>query len=448
MSVWRRVRPRSERDGHPFAPGHLPVVGHLPLLYEGAAKLFRRSQAEVGPVFWIDMGFGKERLFCVGPESLDLLRSPSITSDGAYDVFRSMGGRSLLMTDGATHRHVRSAMTPTFSMQGLSLSGFTSSLASMVEGRVDAWLSRGAVAALPEMQDMALDIMLRAGGVPVERLREWRQAYGEFTLGLIPVPGNLPGLPHYRSARAQKWLDAELKQLIERARLGYEQGGLLGTLVHARSDNGELLSVDDLVDNLRVIFFAGHETSASVMAWILLLLSRRPALWRALMDEHEAQPDAPLPASPKDLRRFPVAEAIFRETVRMYSPGWFLFRTAVKDFVVSGRTIKEGTPLAISPAALGRDPNLFSDPDRFDLGRWLGRTGAPTPIELSPFGGGTHFCLGYGLAMFEAVCVQVALARECMRRGLRLAHRGPEPRHVYLPIAHPSTATPITFERV
>ncbi|WP_437763007.1 cytochrome P450 [Sorangium sp. So ce281] len=444
----RRIsRPCAQREDHPVAPGGVPVLGHLPLLYLDATGLFRRSQATVGPVFWVDLGFGRERLFCMGLESLELLRSPSVSNDGAYSDLDEMAGRSLLTTDGAPHRHMRAALSPSLSLHGLSISELTVPLASLIEARIDRWLSRGSVDVLPQMKDLTLEIILRISGAPVDRLQDWKVAYRDFALGLFPVPGHLPGLPRYRSARARMWLDAELARLIARARHGHAEGGVLSGLVNARDESGEPLSTDELVDNLRAMLLAGHETSASVLAWMLFLLARRPALWDALVDEYEAQPDSSLPASPKELRSFPVAEAIFRETLRMHAPVWFILRTAVNDVVSSGRHIKAGTPLAISPAALGRDPNVFSDPDRFDLGRWMGRAKAPTPLELSPFGGGSHFCLGYGLALFEAVCLLVALARGCKKRGLRPAHRGAEPRPLYFPLAHPWSTSHVQFER-
>ncbi|XXT19190.1 cytochrome P450 [Sorangium sp. So ce429] len=437
----------ARRGGHPVAPGRAPVIGHLPLLYLDATGLLLRSQAAVGPVFWVDLGFGRERLFCVGSESLDLLRSPSVNSDGAYRDLGDMAGQSLLTTDGAQHRHMRSALNPSFSFHGLSASELTAPLASLVEARVDRWLSCGAIDVLAEMKDLTLEIILRVTGAPVDRLQDWKLAYRDFALGLFPVPGHLPGLPRYRSARARAWLDAELEKIIARARLGHAEGGVLGGLVNARDDNGEPLSTEELVDNLRIMLLAGHESSASVLAWMMFLLARNRALWGALADEYDAQPDTPVPASPKDLRRFPVAEAMFRETLRMRPPAWFVFRTALTDIVSSGRHIQAGTPLALSPAALGRDPDVFADPDRFDLGRWTGRAKAPTALELSPFGGGSHFCLGYGLALFEAVCVLVALVRGCRRRGLRPAHRGAEPRPLYFPFAHPWSTTRVQFER-
>ncbi|AUX39128.1 cytochrome P450 [Sorangium cellulosum] len=447
VRLWRKVRPCADRDDHPVAPGGLPIAGHLPRLHLDAPGFLLRSQAELGPVFWVDLGFGRERLFCVGPDSLDLLRTPSVENDASDPEIKSMFGGSLVTADGASHRHMRSALGPSFSTHGLSVSGLMAPLVSLIEEHIERWLSRGSVDALPEMQDLTLEIVLRLAGVPVDRLHAWKQAYRDFILGLIPVPGHLPGLPRYRSARAQTWLNAELRQLVDNARLGHAQGGLLGTLTSARDENGEALSTDELVHNLRVILFAGHETSASVLAWVILLLARRPDLWRSLMDEHDAQAGGPLPSSPKDISKFPIAEAIFREALRLYPPVWFMLLRTGTDIVVSGRSIKAGTPMAISPAVLGLDKTNFPHPERFDAGRWTGRSRAPTPLELAPFGGGSHFCLGYGLALFEGVCLQIALARACKRRGLRPVHDGAEPRPGYLPLTQPRTTARVRFER-
>jgi cytochrome P450 len=165
-------------------------------------------------------------------------------------------------------------------------------------------------------------------------------------------------------------------------------------------------------------------------------------VWRRLRDEALAAPG--LPRSPKELRQFPYAEAVFRETLRLHPPVFQDARHASVDFEVAGSTIKAGTILNIPVLTLSRDPDLYPDPDAFRPERWLDRKEPPTPMEMVQFGAGPHFCLGYHLAWMEIVDFAVALGRELPARGPRL--RGAFPASRYLPILHPSANMRARFD--
>jgi cytochrome P450 monooxygenase len=162
-----------------------------------------------------------------------------------------------------------------------------------------------------------------------------------------------------------------------------------------------------------------------------------------LSDEaHSCEP----PASPAELKSFPVAEALFREVLRLYPPLSLTTRETTDAISIAGHSIPRGTVLGIPLGALARDPELFPDPDRFDLSRWFGRKTPPSPIELAPFGGGPHFCLGYHLAWMESVLFIVSLVKQMQARRLRprLVSRS-KPRQVFLPLGHPSGGTQVLF---
>jgi len=92
------------------------------------------------------------------------------------------------------------------------------------------------------------------------------------------------------------------------------------------------------------------------------------------------------------------------------------------------------------------DPAIYSQPERFDPGRWLGRGAPPTPIEMAGFGGGAHFCLGYHLAWLEVQQFLVALAQKMRAAKLRpQIADGPAPREIFFPLRHPSSSSRIVF---
>ncbi|WP_441285799.1 cytochrome P450 [Sorangium sp. KYC3313] len=434
---------RTDQDSFPTAAGELPVIGHLPVLYRDAIGLLRRSRSALGPLFWVNLGFAQRRLFYVGADALDLLRAPEVVMDHPEHL-RGIVGSSMAGQDGSLHRHMRSAINPSFSPQGFAKEA-AATIASAIAAKMDAWLQQESFAVYPAMRDLTLEIILRVCGVPTGDVRAWSRAYRELFLGVYPIPGRLPGMPAYRSDRARAWIDDRLRKLLALARGGGAAGSLVEMLSNARDDEGEPLSDQGIVDNLRAILLAGHETSASILAWIVIVLTRRSEVWSALCDEHAAAPDASVPMSAREADRLPVANAVFREVLRLYTPVWFTFRTVTDTITLSGRHVPRDTPLALSPAQFGYDPSLFPDPDRFDLSRWRDRSSPPGPLELAAFGGGPHFCLGYNVARLEALQLQFMLVGALRRAGLVPHLEGASPKHVYFPIGHPTAATRVAF---
>ncbi|WP_437585269.1 cytochrome P450 [Sorangium sp. So ce1000] len=434
---------RTERDSIPTAAGELPVVGHLPVLYRDAIGLLRSSSSALGPLFWVNFGFAQRRLFYVGSDALELLREPELVMDHPEHL-KGIVGRSTVGQDGPSHRRMRSALYPSFSPQGFAKE-VSATIAAVFDARIDACLRKESFAVHPTMRDWTLDIMLRICGVPTQDVHAWSRAYRELFLGVYPIPCRLPGLPAYRSDRARAWIDDHLRELLALARAGRAAGSLVEMLSNARDDEGEPLSDQAIVDNVRAILLAGHETSASILAWIIIVLARQRELWSAICEEHTAAPDASVPMSAREAHRFPVANAIFREVLRLYAPAWFIFRTVTDAITLNGRRLPPRTPLALSPTYFGHDPSLFPDPDRFDVSRWKDRSSPPGPLELAPFGGGPHFCLGYNIACIEALQLQFFLVRALRRAGLIPCLEGPSPKQVYLPAGHPTSATRVAF---
>ena len=292
---------------------------------------------------------------------------------------------------------------------------------------------------LPEIQEAALEIILRAIGVDPASLPEWRSRYRALLLANLGNGPRFPGSPAWRAARARAWIDARLLENVARVRSAPDDG-LLSALVAGRDDEGRPLGDQALADNLRLLVLGGHETISSTMAWIVITLGCRPDLWSALRDEVGLA--AEVPETPMAARAFPFAEALFRETVRMHPPFGLITRRCEEPFVLHGKTIPRGAVVGVDLWGASRDEAVFTDPEELRPSRWLGRTSPPTPLELCQFGAGAHFCLGYHLAWLEAVQLSVALARALGRAGKSPSLRGGHaPRPVFLPTERPPAGT-------
>jgi cytochrome P450 monooxygenase len=316
--------------------------------------------------------------------------------------------------------------------------------ASIIGARLGAWDAR-AVTILEETQAIALEIIFRVMGIRSDEMSTWRVKYQEFLLAGVPLTLDVPFSPRRRAKRARAWLDARLGAIVAATRDGQEKS-LLRALIDARDERGEGLTDQELLDNLRLLALAGHETTASTMAWVAITLARRPDLCEALVKEAGAA--EAIPRSPEEARAYRFAEGLFREAVRLYPPVAFTSRRMTDWVTLCHHRIAPGTLVGVPLGAIGRHPKVHPDPMRFDPGRWMGRSTPPTPIEIASFGGGHHFCLGYHFAWMEVVQFAVAFARELARREVRpsLAD-GPAPVLEYSPLGHPTRRTRLEFVR-
>ncbi len=436
----RNVR---ERRGFPVFPGAFPALGHLPAIASDYLGLVRRAERELGPFFWLKSGAAVENLHCLDPEVFSIFKNKVTTSTYLQGMLPDLFGISLIAQDGPVHHHMRSAMNAPFLPRGLTAAEVGPLLAEMIERRVSAWRGRGPIKILAETRELVLAIMFRLLGVPETNLASWREHYEDFMLLAINLPLDFPGSPRRRGVRARDWLDVQILEFIGRARRDPDAKGILPAIVAGKDDGGAGLSDRELIDNVRLLVLAGHETSASTMAWMVIMLANRPDVWDALCAEAVAA--GGIPQTPKELRSFPYAEAVFRETLRLHPPVASDARHALVDFELAGRTGLAGDNVTISIMHLSRHPDTYDRPDEFVPERWLGRADAVSALELVQFGGGPHFCLGYHLAWMEIVQFAVALALAMGKPGLRPKLGGGPPKIRYLPLLHPSGKTEVAF---
>lgn len=431
-------------EGFPMLTGAWPLLGHIPEIVRRVDDLARRGQRELGPIFGIHSGPLGNNLWVCGPVGLEVLRSRSARTDyGELLLTRVLlGARGLLSLNGAPHQRIRGALNPAFAPRGLSLSTVGQTADEVIQRHI-AQLTRGQVFhPLAAMQRMTLEIIFRLFEVPLHEMEEWRSRYRELLGFKVPLTLDFPGSPWRRSVRAQEWLDARLGEFVKQARRSAPTDSLLSALSNARDENGELIDEEDLAVNLRLLLLAGHETTASVTAWMLLRLADDPALSQALRDE--AKVGGAAPRVPGDLKRFPLAEGLFRETLRLHMPVQIVTRTVIEPMQLGDVTVRPGTVINVLLSSIGRDPTLFPEPERFDPYRWAGR--ALTPLELSQFGGGSHFCLGYHLAVLEGAQLAVALAQRLEALGGSLRHVGSgKIKAIYYPLVHPHPTTQLVI---
>ncbi|MER6382788.1 cytochrome P450 [Streptomyces sp. NPDC001250] len=250
-----------------------------------------------------------------------------------------------------------------------------------------------------EMRRFALDAIWRSlTGHPLDDETERELA------AVAAVAAALPTLPadagDARDAVAADLarIDAVARHAIEAARggaAGPDGPGLLQVLIDAATEHPEY--TDQLIrDELVTLLVAGHETTATTLTWLYLLLDRNPAAReQALAAGGEGSP-----------QRRQAMQALVHETLRLYPSAWILPRYAAEDDTLAGYAIEADTDLLICPYLTHRDAELWPAPEDFDPRRFITPDGRPAhPGAYLPFGIGPRACLGMQFALRESTAL-------------------------------------------
>lgn len=231
----------------------------------------------------------------------------------------------------------------------------------------------------------------------------------------VLFPFDAPFTPLRRYLRVCEEVEARLRVLIERRRSTGAGNDALSMLLRAHDEAGSRLTDDELVGHANVLFVAGHETTASTLAWTLVLLSEHPKVASDVHDELRAVlGDAPITVG--DIDRLPLLDRVVKESMRLLPATPFLFmRETQAPLEVGGHVLPQGAKLLLSPLMTHREEALFSEPLKFKPERWEGATFGP--FEYLPFGAGPRMCLG---ATFAHQVLRLVLATVLRRHRVSL----------------------------
>jgi cytochrome P450 len=224
--------------------------------------------------------------------------------------------------------------------------------------------------------------------------------------------------PESQNRAPWRWLlvqrehtDELLYALIRRARASGAQQGrkdVLATLLSARDEQGEGLSDDDLRDELMTALAAGHETTATSLAWAVERLLANPAAYQRAREEVRALGSEP---EPERLNALPFLDAVIKEVLRMRPVVPLVGRVLMKPYTLAGYDLPAGTPVGACIYLAQRNPEVYPEPDAFRPERFLDT--APDATAWFPFGGGLRRCIGAAFAQYEMKIVLGTMLAGC-----------------------------------
>ena len=309
-----------------------------------------------------------------------------------------VGSNSVLILDGAEHMRQRKLLLPAF--HGERMRAWESVITDVARERIAA-MPRGRPFALrPVMQRLTIEVILRVVfGLDDERtITTFRHRIGDLTalssrpLGIAMSMNRSWGgrSPWARFLQARAALDAVIFDQISRHRRAGDaatRSDVLSTLLLARDEHGEPMTDVEIRDELVTLLLAGHETTATSLAWCLDLLTHAPQRLRRLEEEIRAGAETRYLA------------AVIQETLRLRPPVFVVVRRAMRPVSLGDHLVLRGQVLAPSVHLLHRNPALHAQPGEFRPERFLDHP--PEARSWIPFGGGIRRCLGAAFATLE-----------------------------------------------
>ncbi|MGR7001853.1 cytochrome P450 [Yinghuangia aomiensis] len=410
----------------PPPPGpRLPAWLQTAVFLAAPAPALRAARRRFGPVFHTRfLGFPPEA-FVVDPELAQLVYAVDVAGTGrAGEVRRGfleglVGANSLLSLDGEPWWRHRRLLSPP--LHGKAIAGYGDEIAAIAAASIADWPRGRPFALRDRMQDITLDVILRLvfGIRDNERLARLRVAIpnlievgGAIALLMLPpaarvrterAPLNRMGfLPTTRFQRARADVDAILYDEIARRRAHPEPGAtdVLSRLLEARDEDGNPLTDTELRDELVTMLSAGHETTATALAWTFERLVRTPRVLAELRAELAAgESEAYL-------------EAVVKEALRSRPVVYEAPRLLDAPLRLGEHEIPAGWFVAPHINLIHQDPDVFPDPAEFRPERFLGPEAARAQKAWMPFGGGRRYCVGAQFAVLEMkVIIREVLAR-------------------------------------
>jgi len=356
-----------------------------------------------GDVVGLPLGPGRPTFLLAHPEAIEevLARNPASyekSGQTRYMVGKFLGN-GLVLSEGAEHAKNRRLVQTAFHPSRLD--AYAPAMAEETERMAETLVPGAEIDVDGMMTALALRVVARTlFGVDAadttarvgEAMHALETVIHDRFLSL-PLPAWVPSPANRREARAVAAMHTIVAELL--ARPAGED--LLSRLAGARDEDGAALPPQQLVDEAITLFFAGHETSAHLLAWVLLLLAEHPAV--------EAEVRGEL-----DGTATPALDRVLHETMRLYPPTWVFDRSSVEAVEIASFSFPKGQKFYLSPWVTHRDARWFPEPDRFDPERW--RTPPAIPkYAYYPFGGGPRVCIGRSFAMLEARQILVTLLR-------------------------------------
>ena len=363
-----------------------------------------------------------------------------------------VGENSIIMLDGERRKRRRKLLMPPFHGERMRVYGKL--IGNITEQVMNEFKENQTFLARDAMLDISMQVILEAvfGLRNGERCQLLKQLIfscldyisSPLGAGLMFVPslqwdlGRWSPWGYFRHLQRQidRLLYAEIRE--RRQQYDPERTDILSLLISARDEAGEGMTDLELRDELLELLFAGHETTATAMTWLLHWVHHLPDVRNKLIEELDTLGENP---EPMTIARLPYLTAVCQESLRIYPVAMQSFPRLVKSPVkLMGQELQPGTAVSAIIYLTHHREDLYPDSKQFKPERFLERQFSP--YEFFPFGGGSHRCIGGAFSLFE---MKLVLATILSNYQIELANNRPErPQRQFITIG-PSSGVRMLF---
>jgi retinoid hydroxylase len=429
----------------PLPPGQTgwPIVGETISFLTNPDFIVERYQ-QYGPVFRSQI-LGRPTVFMVGPDAAEFLLSSHAEHfswrEGWPDNFKALLGESLFVQEGEEHRRNRRLMMP--ALHGAALPRYVGTMSQITQQYLQKWEHLQEFQWFEEFKQLTFAIasQLLLGTNPGDDVQRLSQLFTTLTNGLFSL-SRLPGSNYQRGLTARQQIVEHVTRVV-RDRQHHPTSDVLSLLIQAEDEQGDRMSLEELVNQAILLLFAGHETTTAMLTWLFLELGRHPTVLQQAQQEQwtlAQQGDLSI----EQISKMVYLDQILCEIERLHPPVGGGFRGVIKPFEFNGYQVPAGWLAQYSILYTHRLESLYPNPDTFNPDRFASGQQDQRSFSLLGFGGGPRICLGIAFAKLELKIIAALILRRYQWQML------PNQRldAVTIPTRRPKDGLRVTFQQL
>lgn len=406
-------------------PKGRPFVGVLPdVAKEGNFLSFISKMWRIhGDNLYLNLG-KKKMYFVIHPEDArHVMQVNHRNYMKDYEGIKDFLGNGLVMVDGDFWRRQRRLMQPMFLKK--TVENYFTAMTESTDTLLEHWSHHpeGQVIDIAkEMAAVTQDVIVKTMfskvlGPQIEHLCEALEDTMKSIESQLFIPQFMRNWPlpvNLRYKAALRTIRKAMIDLVEEHKANPDEyDDLLTLLLQAEDDeSGQKMDMNQIIDEITTIFFAGHETTANTLAWTWYLLSKHPDIAKKVYHEVDTVLEGRVPTA-ADIKELTYTTQVFEETLRMFPVAWTFVRKSVEDDVLpSGHKIPKGSNVHLIPFLTHRHPDFWENPEGFDPERFApGAAKRRHRTCYFPFGAGQRICIGNHFSLLEGPLLIALIAQ-------------------------------------
>ena len=398
-------------------------LNHANNILKNPLPFHARNFKNLGDIFRLNIGFGKSVLFCRDAGLLQhVLQKNQKNYTKSYIQTKDLAryvGKGLLTAEGEHWQKQRKLIQPAFHKSQLVL--LLNTVQQTILEELKNIKTDKSIDVFPIFNDLAFQTVVKSIfniAVSEEDIASLQHTT-EATQQMLVQELRQPFLVWWfnLSGKTKKHLDLTqnsrtiLRRLVEERKLSNtKHDDLLDMLLNARYEDGSEMSESQLVDEILILFAAGHETTSNALTFTTELLARNPEAQLKILEEISK-----VKSESDDIMHWiknaTYTKLVIEESMRLYPPAYFIDRVNSEEDVYEGMILPKGSTLLFSVYEIHRHPNFWKNPEDFNPERFQDEN-----IKFSknyyPFGAGPRMCIGNNFAMYEMILAIIALVEQ------------------------------------